>query len=84
MNTPDPADIRAAREAAGLSQEQAAAVVHLGNRMRWSEYERGARGMDPARWELFLIKVGRHPDYVATALFVTIEKQLHREALKTA
>jgi len=61
---PDPAAaaVRAARETAGLSQAQAAALVGLGLASRWSEYERGVRSIDAARWALFLLAVGQHPN----------------------
>lgn len=61
--SPSPEEVRAARTAAGLSQEQAAQLVHLGSRFHWSKVERGIHAMDPARWELFQIKVGIHPEY---------------------
>ena len=60
MQAPTPEAIRAARDAAGLTQAEAAELVHLGRAVRWSEYERG-HPMDAARWELFLVKVGQHP-----------------------
>jgi len=50
-----------ARLAAGLTQAQAAEYVHLSTFQRWSEYERGARKIDVAKWELFLLKTGLHP-----------------------
>lgn len=54
--TPTPEAIRAAREAAGLSQTAAAALIHssLG---AWQKWEQGDRRMHPAFWELFQIKV---------------------------
>lgn len=58
---PAPEAIRAAREAAGQSQAQAAGLVHLRSPMRWSEYERGVRQIDAARWELYLLLTGQHP-----------------------
>lgn len=61
--TPTPAEIAAARKAAGLTQADAAALVHLASFQRWSEYERGTQPMDPARWELFAIKCGLHARY---------------------
>lgn len=56
-----PAEILQARTAAGLSQSSAATLVHLSSGLRWSEYERGVRNIDPARWELFLLLTGQHP-----------------------
>lgn len=70
MTPPAPREVQFARQNAGLSQSQAGQLVHLGGtgetgaalaRNRWSEYERGIRTMDVARWELFLIKTGQHP-----------------------
>lgn len=60
---PTPENLRAVRMAAELTQSQAAALVYLGNVTRWSEYERGARRIDRARWELFLIKLGMSSAY---------------------
>lgn len=62
-----PEAVRAARESASLTQKQAAELVHLGASVRWAEYERGVRTMDAARWELFLIKAGQHPDFQRVA-----------------
>lgn len=56
-----PEKVFQARQAAGLSQAQAAALVHLGSPVRWSEYERGTRTIDAARWELFLLLTDQHP-----------------------
>ena len=56
--TPAPAEIRAAREAAGLTQAAAAAIVHSGLRT-WSHWENGDRRMPAATWELFRLKAGR-------------------------
>lgn len=53
--TPTPAAIRAAREAAGLTQRAAAALVHASVR-GWEDWEAGRRRMHPAMWELFGIK----------------------------
>lgn len=58
---PTPEAIRDAREAAGQNQAQAAELVHLRSPMRWSEYERGVRQIDAARWELYLLLTGLHP-----------------------
>ena len=58
---PTPEDVRAARDRAGLSQAQAAELAGLQDKARWSEYERGARQIDGARWALWLLSVGLHP-----------------------
>lgn len=57
---PTPESIRAARERAGLTQAQAAALVHSTLRA-WQRYEAGERRMHPALWELFLLKTGNLP-----------------------
>lgn len=53
---PDPAAIIAAREAAKLTQVQAAELIH-GTRRGWQEYEAGNRRMHPGLFELFCLKV---------------------------
>jgi len=54
-SNPEPAEVRAAREAAGLSQTAAGALVHTSCRT-WQQWEAGDRRMHPAFWELFRIK----------------------------
>lgn len=53
MTTPD--QIRAARESAGLTQKQAAELVHT-HPVTWAKWEGGTYKMHPGLWELFLIK----------------------------
>ncbi len=60
---PTPDQVLAAREHAGQTQEQAAVVVGLGGGIRWSEYERGVRTIDPARWQLYLLATDQHPEF---------------------
>lgn len=60
---PEPETVSSARTRVGLTQAQAAKIVGLSSPSRWSEYERGARVIDMARWELFLIKTGQHANY---------------------
>lgn len=55
---PEPAEIRAAREAAGLTQTEAGASVHTTCRV-WQQWEAGDRRMHPAFWELFRLKAAR-------------------------
>lgn len=55
---PAPAEILAAREAAGLTQTAAGALVFTTCRV-WQQWEAGDRRMHPAFWELFRIKVNR-------------------------
>lgn len=61
-SNPAPDEVRAAREAAGLTQKQAAALVYASLR-NWQQWEQGegassARRMHPGLWELFRIKAG--------------------------
>lgn len=55
-STPKPDQIRAAREAAGLTQTEAAKLIYCGLRA-WQEWEHANREMHPAFWELFKLKV---------------------------
>lgn len=56
---PKPAEIRAAREAAGLTQTEAAELIHC-SLNAWQQWESDLpnqhRKMHPAFWELFEIK----------------------------
>lgn len=52
---PRPAEIVAAREAAGLTQREAGELVHSDIRS-WQRWEAGERQMHPAFWELFRLK----------------------------
>ena len=70
---PSPAEIRAAREAAGLTQQQAAAMVYASPR-NWQQWEQekgsNTRRMHPGLWELFRLKAqacdtGRQEDSAA-------------------
>lgn len=54
---PTPEEVRAAREAAGLSQTAAAALIFC-TLNGWQQWEYGTRRMHPAFWELFRIKIG--------------------------
>lgn len=56
MEQPTPEQIRAAREAAGLTQAQAADLVHAGSYRTWQDWEKGRRPMPMMAWELFCIK----------------------------
>ena len=54
-SNPKPDEILAAREALGLTQTEAAEVIHCTLR-GWQEWEAGNRRMHPAFWELFRLK----------------------------
>ena len=51
--TPTPDAIRAAREAAGLTQAAAALLVHVDPRT-WRRWESGSTRMHPAIWDAFV------------------------------
>ena len=54
---PTPAEISSARESLGLTQQEAADLLHITTRA-WQRYEYGERRMHPALWELSLLKTG--------------------------
>lgn len=53
-----PATVSAARGKAGHTQAQAATIVYRTLRS-WQQWEGGERRVDPAAFELYLIKTGR-------------------------
>ena len=63
MNSPTPEDVISARKRAGLTQEQAAALIYkdVSSWRRWEadKTKSSARDMDPAFFELFLMKTGQ-------------------------
>lgn len=61
LRSPGAQQVRAAREAAGLSQIAAAHLCLLSAQPRWAEYENGERNIDDARWQLFLLLTNLHP-----------------------
>jgi putative transcriptional regulator len=56
--SPTPVAVRTAREAAGLSQTAAGALLHTTCRT-WQQWEAGDRRMHPAFWELFTLKIAQ-------------------------
>lgn len=52
---PSPHEIASARTARRMTQTGAAELLYKGLRT-WQQWESGERRMDPALWELFLIK----------------------------
>lgn len=56
FSNPTAADVREARQSAGLTQTQAAELVR-GTMRAWQEWEAGNRRMHPGLWELFLLKL---------------------------
>lgn len=63
MIAPTAAQISAAREQAGRSQQQAADLVHVDIRS-WRRWELAERGVNMAAWELFLLRSDQHPSDV--------------------
>ena len=61
MKHPSPVEIRALRTGAGLSQREAAELVHS-TWSAWQRWESGKRRMHPALWELAQIKIKRQSD----------------------
>lgn len=59
MEQPTPEQIRAARKAAGLTQAEAASLVHAASYRTWQDWEAGRRPMPLMAWELFCIKCAR-------------------------
>lgn len=57
-SNPNPDEIIGMRINAGITQQQAAAIVHAGLRT-WQQWEAGDRSMHPAYRELFLLKTGQ-------------------------
>jgi len=53
---PKPAEVAKTRERAGLTQTEAAELVHA-NLRSWQKWELGERQMHPAFWELFRLKL---------------------------
>ncbi len=56
QSSPTPAEILAIRQAAGLTQEQAAARVFAPSYRTWQNWERGVRTMPVAIWELWKLQ----------------------------
>ena len=50
--------VRAARDRAGLTQEQAADAVFV-NKMTWWNWENGGHGMGKGLFEFFLLRTGQ-------------------------
>lgn len=62
-SNPSPEQVRAAREAAGLTQTKAGALV-FGTLRAWQSWEDSGpdgRRMPPAAWHLFLLRTQQHP-----------------------
>jgi len=53
MTDPTPDQIRAARLSVGLTQAQAAKLIHASSYRTWQEWESGRRKMPQAKWEMW-------------------------------
>jgi DNA-binding transcriptional regulator YiaG len=60
QQSPTSAAIRKARDAAGLTQTEAAKTVRASLR-GWQQWEAGDRAMPPGLFELFMLKTGKWP-----------------------
>ena len=56
MNNPTPQQIRKTRKDAGLTQKQAAELVHVSMR-QWRRWEAGDK-INMTAWKLFLYEIG--------------------------
>lgn len=84
LPSPEPATVRAAREAAGHTQRQAADVLGLSHRA-WVQWETGERPMPADRHQLYLLLTGQttvtraraalRPDAAAAASSVIISTE---------
>jgi len=59
MKSPTPKQVKKAREAAGLTKEQAANKIFSESYRTWQNYELGDRIMHPAIWWCFLERTKR-------------------------
>ena len=57
--TPTPEQIKHSRKLSGLTQQQAALLVHAHDSAAWRKWESGTYSIPLATWELFLIKTGQ-------------------------
>ena len=71
MTVPDPKAIKQARRDAGLTQTEAARLIHSTLRT-WQDQEAGKARMPGAAWELFGIATGTVPALEAQARYEQI------------
>jgi DNA-binding transcriptional regulator YiaG len=64
LKPPQPDQVKATRKTLGFTQKESAEMVHCSQRA-WQLWEAGDRTMPAGIWELFVIKTGLHPLYVA-------------------
>lgn len=63
LTAPTSMQVKQARESAGLTLKQAAALAGSLNARAWLRYESAERKMGVDRWALFLLALGQHPHY---------------------
>jgi hypothetical protein len=63
LSPPSPADVKQARDSAGLTIKRAASLAGSPNARAWLRYESAERQMGVDRWALFLLALDRHPHY---------------------
>ena len=61
MKVPTSDEVRAARAAAGITQQRSAEMVYQASSSNWRAYESGRIKMHPCAWELYLLKTNQHP-----------------------
>lgn len=59
VDRPTPKQIKQARNDAGITQAESAALVRAGSYRTWQDWESGRSKMHPGLWELFLIKTAK-------------------------
>lgn len=63
LQPPTPADVRALRESTGLPLSRMSELLALGDRGKWSRWERGVHAIPLQTWALALLATGQHPRY---------------------
>ena len=71
MKKPTPEKIREVRKAAGLTQTQAAELVHASLRA-WQMWEAGDREIGLASWELFILKTASGRQYIKDYVDISV------------
>jgi putative transcriptional regulator len=66
MTRPTPAQVLAARKAAGMTQTEAAEIVYSSLRA-WQQWEAGDRSMHPAIWQWWLHRTAARRRSLATS-----------------
>ena len=74
MRNPTTAKIRTARKNAGLTQTEAAHLIHSTLRT-WQDHESGISKMNMASWELFCIAIGKTSADEAKARYTAIMRK---------